>query len=78
MISQQLKQVILEQLDLDDFELDETTLACDVPGWDSLSHVAVLCAVEAAFGIRFRTIETLRLKNIGDLQALVDKRLSGS
>ena len=76
MISPRLKQVILGELGLDDFSMDEATTAPQVPGWDSLSHVRVLAAVEKEFGVRFRSLEVLRLKNVGDLQALVDRKLA--
>jgi acyl carrier protein len=74
MISDRLKAVILRELRLDDFPLTDQTLAPEVPGWDSLSHVRILAAVEKEFGIRFKTLEVLRLKNVGELQALVDKK----
>ena len=75
MISPRLKKAILEQLRLEDFDLRDETTADQVPGWDSLSHVAILTAVENEFGIRFSGLEVLRLKNVGALQALVDKKL---
>ena len=76
MISQRLKGVILRQCRLDEFELSDETTAPEVPGWDSLSHVGILAAVEKEFNIRFRSLEILRLKNVGELQALVDKKTS--
>lgn len=74
MISLELKKAILDQLRLDDFDIQDETTADQVPGWDSLSHVQILTAVENAFGIRFRGLEVLGLKNVGDLQALVDRK----
>ncbi|MCL4752387.1 MAG: acyl carrier protein [Myxococcales bacterium] len=74
MISQELKAVILRELSLDDFPLDDTTVASTVPGWDSLSHVRVISAVEEAFKVRFKALEVMKLKNVGELQALVDKK----
>ena len=76
MISPRLKSVILRELDLDDFEMTRTTTADSVPGWDSLKHVEILAAVEQEYGVRFRAVEILRLKSIGDLQALIDSRTS--
>jgi hypothetical protein len=32
-------------------------------------------AQEQEYGIRFRTMEVLRLRNLGQLQALVDRKL---
>ncbi len=74
MISERLKKVILGELKLDDFNLQESTTANLVPGWDSLRHVAILVAVEKEYGIRFRSLEVIRLKNVGELQALVDRK----
>jgi acyl carrier protein len=68
--------VILSALKLDDWEITDATLAAEVPGWDSLSHVNVMLAVEKHFGIRFKSIEVLRLANIGDLQRLVNAKLA--
>lgn len=74
MISERLKGVILRELKLDDWDLKDETHAYDVPGWDSLSHIGVLVAVEKEYGIRFKTSEVLRLKNLADLQTLVDSK----
>lgn len=74
MISDRLKGVVLGVLKLDDFDLQDNTTAAEVPGWDSLTHVAILAAVEKEYGIRFRSLEVLRLKNVGELQALVSRK----
>jgi acyl carrier protein len=73
MITEELKRTILGELGLDDFELHPATIASEVPGWDSLSHVRVVRAVERRFQVRFSTLEVLRLRNVGDLQALLDR-----
>lgn len=76
MISHELKTVILGVLKIDDWEIIETTTGADVPGWDSLSHINVILAVEEHFGVRFKGAEVLRLKNVGDLQRLLDSKLA--
>jgi acyl carrier protein len=75
MISDRLKKVILTQLKLDDFEFTDQTIAPQVPGWDSLAHVGIILAVEKEYGIRFKTLEVIHLKNVGELQAAVDKKV---
>jgi acyl carrier protein len=72
---EELKRVILNSLKLDDWEITPETTAAQVPGWDSLNHVNVILAVEKHFGVRFKTHEVLKLKNIGDLQRLVSSKL---
>lgn len=74
MISEKLRKVILEALELDDWAIDDETTAGTVPGWDSLSHVRIISSVEDAFGVRFPMREIVRLKNVGQLQALLDER----
>jgi len=76
MVSDELKQVILKQLNLDEFEIDDDTVAPSVPGWDSLSHVNIIVAVEQHFKVKFKSMEVLKLKNVGDLQKLVDSKLA--
>ena len=75
MVTDELKKVILKQLNLDDFEISDETIAPEVPGWDSLSHVNIIVAVEEHFKVKFKSMEVLKLKNVGDLQNLVDLKL---
>lgn len=76
MVSDRLKQAILEQLELDDWDITDTTTASMVPGWDSLSHVKIISAVESAFKVRFQTMEVIRLRTVGELQTLIDRKLT--
>ncbi|MDP4115333.1 MAG: acyl carrier protein [Bacteroidota bacterium] len=74
MISERLKATILKELKLDDYDIQDTMRADEVPGWDSLNHINVIIAVEKEYGVRFKNIEVLKLKCIGDLQKLVDSK----
>jgi acyl carrier protein len=51
------------------------TTAADVPGWDSLAHIRLILAVEKGFGIKFRTAEISSFENMGDLAAMVARKL---
>ncbi len=75
MISAELSALICQQLGLDSYPLAEETKAWEVPGWDSLSHLGIIVAVEKHFGIKLRGLEVMRLKSVGDLQALVDRKI---
>jgi acyl carrier protein len=76
MVSEELKKVILSTLKLDEWDINDDTTAPQVPGWDSLSHINVIVAVEKHFNLRFKSIEVLKLKTVGDLQKLVDSKHS--
>ncbi|MDO9543251.1 MAG: acyl carrier protein [Kiritimatiellia bacterium] len=61
------------------FENDEINIgpemtANDVDGWDSLSHVNLILAVEEGFGITFTGRELLTFKNVGDLLLSLEKK----
>lgn len=75
MIKDDLKRVILTELGLEDWQIDDETTAAEVPGWDSLSHANVILAVEKSFNVRFSSVEVLKLNSIGALQRLLDAKL---
>jgi acyl carrier protein len=76
MISDRLKRIVLRELDLDDFDFQESTTADKVSGWDSLTHIQIIVAVEKNYKIKFKGIEILKIKNMGELQSLIDSKLS--
>jgi acyl carrier protein len=76
MITPELKRLILSVLKLDDWDIKDETVAAQIPGWDSLNHVNVIVAVEKYFHLYFKPAEILKLKNVGDLQRLVNSKLS--
>ncbi len=77
MITPELKKIVLGELELDDFPMNDEMKAFEVPGWDSLSHVRIICAIEKAYKIKFRNVEIVRLRSVGDLQKLIDQKLAG-
>ncbi len=54
--------------------VEPQTTAADVDGWDSLSHVNLILAVESHFNVRFSQKEILRLRNVGDLANLISSK----
>ena len=80
MISERLKKVVCDELNLgvNLVEIDDKTEATEVPGWDSLNHANIIVAIERDYDVRFKGLEILKCKNIGDLQKLVDLKIKGS
>jgi acyl carrier protein len=76
MISDKLISVILKELHLDEYEIKDDTQANQIPGWDSLNHINVILAIEKEYSVRFKRLEVLKCKNIGDLQKLCDSKLA--
>jgi glycosyltransferase involved in cell wall biosynthesis/acyl carrier protein len=75
MIEERLQKVLRRVLNISDLTVEESTLAYTVPGWDSLKHVEILLEVQQEYSIHFRTTEVIRLKNVGDMQELINRKL---
>ena len=69
-----MTELLGDVLDDDDIVLRPETTAPDVPGWDSLANVRFILAIEQAFKVRFAAAESARLKNVGELVALIRSR----
>jgi acyl carrier protein len=73
---QTLTDIFRMVFDDDGIVLRPDMTANDVDGWDSLSHVNLLTTVEAKFNIRFTQNELLKQRNVGDLIADIDRKVS--
>jgi len=62
----------------DEINIRPETTANDIDGWDSLSHVNLILAVEDGFGIRFAERELLAFKNVGDLLRSLEKKFGST
>lgn len=77
----QLQEVFRQVFDDPGIELRDEMTAADIEGWDSVTHIDLLIAVERALGIKFATAEMSRLKeadqNIGSFVRLIDSKRQG-
>jgi acyl carrier protein len=70
-----LQDIFRDLFDDDDLVLTQQTAAKDVKGWDSLKNVKLIVQIEKAFKIRFATGEVVALKDVGELVALIERKL---
>ncbi len=54
-----------------DIELNESTQAKDVDGWDSLTHITLIAQIEEEFDIKFTMKEVLGMKNVGEMVDII-------
>lgn len=73
---ERLTPIFHQVFDDDTIVLTLNSSADDIEGWDSLSHMNLVMAVEMEFKVRFALGELQTLKNVGDLAALVEKKLA--
>ena len=55
--------------------MEEATTAADVEGWDSLTHIMLLSAIEDEFGIKFDMKAVQGLKDVGAMVELIESLL---
>jgi len=70
-----LNGIFCEVFNDDSIMITRETTADDIDGWDSLSHVNLIVAVEMRFNIRIAVGEVQGLKNVGDLIDLINKKV---
>ena len=73
---EQLNDIFRQVFDDDTIEIAPELTANDIDGWDSLSHINLITAVESHFRIRFNQRELLTFKNIGDLLKSIDSKIT--
>jgi acyl carrier protein len=75
-IQERLNRIFCEVFDDEDIRIGPATTANDIDGWDSLSHVNLILAIEARFKIRFTQKELMTLKNVGDLLGKIQEKMA--
>ena len=70
-----ITDVFQKQLKAPDLVVFPAMTAGDVKGWDSLTHIRLILAVEKKFGVKFRTSEVSSFRNVGDLAEMVRAKL---
>ena len=55
-------------------DLDPAMTADDIEGWDSVSHIVLIYAIEDGFGIKFSSRDLEQFTCVGDLIDIVTRR----
>lgn len=71
-----LNTIVSEVLDIDDLAITEETTAKDVEGWDSISYIEIVAAIEKHFSVKFKLLELEEFQNIGDIVSGIKSKLS--
>ncbi|MFT8719422.1 acyl carrier protein [Acetobacter sp.] len=75
-ISKKLQDLFRDVFDDPGLVIHPETTAADIPDWDSHTHISLIVAAEAMFGVRFRTAELEGLHNVGNFESLIREKLA--
>ncbi len=73
-VKQRLNAIFEDVFDDPSLKVSDSMTAADVEGWDSLSHINLIVAVEKDFKIKLTTAEVRGLNNVGDFITLIEKK----
>lgn len=71
---ERLQPIFRDVLDQPELTISRDSNGHNVEGWDSLSHINLVSAVEQEFGVRFALGELEPLKNVGDMIDLIERK----
>lgn len=73
-ILRELDTIFRDILKNENIALTPATTAKDVEGWDSLTNMRLITAIEKHYNIRFDLREILKFKHVGDLCASIQAK----
>jgi acyl carrier protein len=69
-----LTEILRDVFDDDTLVATPELTAHDVKDWDSVNHITLVVAIEQEFGIKFKTAELEKMKNVGQMAEQIEKK----
>jgi acyl carrier protein len=74
-IKEKIRKILVSVLKHERFSMIDELKASDIDGWDSLTHMFIITAIEEEFKIKFKLKELNKLQNIGSFVELVKSKI---
>lgn len=66
-IKSKLQDIMRELFEDDTITISDKTVASDISGWDSFSHIDLITDIEHNFSIKIPIGKVLTMKNVGEM-----------
>jgi acyl carrier protein len=70
-----IRRIFRDVFDDEHMEISDEMSSADVTGWDSLTQVRLLIALEEEFGVKFQTNEVIRLTTLAEIKKSLQQKL---
>ena len=67
-ISKEINEILKDIFGNEDLNITRDFSAADIEGWDSLTNIRIIVAIEKAFQVRFTAAQISDFKCIGDIE----------
>lgn len=72
---EQLQEIFREVFENPEMIITSQTSANDVEDWTSIVHMQLLATIEEKFSITFSSRDIRKMKNVGELVEIIEKKL---
>ncbi len=69
-----LNKVFCTVFNKPDLMIEHYMTSNDIDGWDSFNHLRLIMFIEKEFNIQVSGFEVMKLKNVGDLIDIIEKK----
>lgn len=74
-ILQELTEIFRDVFEKENLVLNEEMSSADIVGWDSLTHIRLIVAIEKQFSLKLNVNEMSNLENVGDMLHIIENKL---
>jgi acyl carrier protein len=71
-----VQAIFREVFDDQHLKIFDAMQAKDVQGWDSLTHITLIMAIEESFNVKFSTREVMGFQNVGEMLSCLRRKIS--
>jgi len=72
-----IQQAFHEAFDVDPLSVSMDTVPDNIPGWDSVGHLALASSLERIFGLSFNVDDLMEMENVREIVRVLRSKLEG-
>ena len=73
-----IQQAFHEAFDVDPLSVSMDTVPDNIPGWDSVGHLALASSLERIFGLSFNVDDLMEMENVREIVRVLRSKLEGA